>query len=385
MSSLRTVGVAALMLAAIGCGPTAASKQLVLTTSNDALTATNGADLNGISLNGFSQNGFSQNGFSQNGAAASGATITGIDFTGMTLSGTSITNVTLSGTQLVGVVASDAGIISGNDWKGVEMRAQLSNGYVYTAKITVVLPWEAAAGKSQNGPTLNGFSQNGFSQNGFSQNGFSQNGAGGRHTYTLPDAGPIAYVPGTPDMLAYAVVLELPSGDQPLCGLDANGDPVPAIPLAGRWDYRRAVPGGGAHIDDPSQFTFACMGAALAKCVELGYWPWTSADAADHHEACTRMIRADYCGDGTPHTVNGMYIDLYDNEGIQVDTENWPFEAEWKADGARCVAHQRIYDTTRVNCSTPHTFEPQATCGDLSHFQSGTLLMDEYSPSDQIR
>ena len=30
------------------------------------------------------------------------------------------------------------------------------------------------------------------------------------------------------------------------------------------------------------------------------------------HEACVRMVRADYCGDGRSHTVDGMAIDVWD-------------------------------------------------------------------------
>ena len=47
-----------------------------------------------------------------------------------------------------------------------------------------------------------------------------------------------------------------------------------------------------------------------------------------------RMIRADYCGDGTSWTVNGRTIDLYDGLGINVDTSAWTFEAEWTPSGA---------------------------------------------------
>ena len=57
---------------------------------------------------------------------------------------------------------------------------------------------------------------------------------------------------------------------------------------------------------------------------------------ADYHQACTRMLRADYCGDGTPHTVDGTLINIYDGIGIQRDTDDWAFEAEWTTTGARC-------------------------------------------------
>ena len=33
---------------------------------------------------------------------------------------------------------------------------------------------------------------------------------------------------------------------------------------------------------------------------------------ASYHQACTRMARADYCGDGTSHTQDGTWIEYYD-------------------------------------------------------------------------
>jgi ferredoxin len=52
----------------------------------------------------------------------------------------------------------------------------------------------------------------------------------------------------------------------------------------------------------------------------------------DHHQACTRMARADYCGDGVPWTVPGTAIDIYDHLYPQIETketQNWQIEAEW--------------------------------------------------------
>lgn len=49
-----------------------------------------------------------------------------------------------------------------------------------------------------------------------------------------------------------------------------------------------------------------------------------------------RMARADYCGDGVPHTKSGTLIDLYDIHGIQtvVPNDGQTFEAGWNEDGA---------------------------------------------------
>jgi hypothetical protein len=127
-----------------------------------------------------------------------------------------------------------------------------------------------------------------------------------------------------------------------LCGPDPRGERW-AFPLAGRWtasgEHRPAGPG---------VFNVTCSSGAVGKCVRFGYKPWaTGPDGTPlwaHHQACVRMMRADYCGDGTSFTRDGTLIDLYDRLGIQRD-EPGPgmrFEAGWGADGATCVARVRI-------------------------------------------
>ncbi len=116
-----------------------------------------------------------------------------------------------------------------------------------------------------------------------------------------------------------------------LCQPDSAGINQ-AIPLTGRWDQT------GAYIDDDS-ITFACTNGALAKCVRWGYKPWKSIKGEslrDYHQACTRMVPADYCGNGIGHTKDGTPIDVYDRLGIQQQTKNsgMSFEARWNVDGA---------------------------------------------------
>ena len=64
----------------------------------------------------------------------------------------------------------------------------------------------------------------------------------------------------------------------------------------------------------------------------------------DLYKACIQMVRADYGGDGTGTTRNGMIIDLYDDHGIQApDADHrMAFEAGWTHDGAVCVNHPRV-------------------------------------------
>ena len=116
---------------------------------------------------------------------------------------------------------------------------------------------------------------------------------------------------------------------------DGVGDPTEAIALNFVWDEDN-----GTRLEYADAFTWACRGAALAKAVEWGYAPWrdqggTSLKAA--HQAAVRMIRADYCGTGASHTVNGNPIDVSDKWGIQEPGTAWPVEAKWDEDGAVCL------------------------------------------------
>lgn len=127
-----------------------------------------------------------------------------------------------------------------------------------------------------------------------------------------------------------------------LCLPDPAGERW-AFPLAGTWtatgDHRAAEAGA---------FNVTCTSGAIGKCVRVGYKPWgRSPDGTslwDHHQACVRMFRADYCGDGGATTRDGTAIDIYDSQGIQRSDPRpgMGFEAGWGPDGAICVARPRI-------------------------------------------
>ena len=157
------------------------------------------------------------------------------------------------------------------------------------------------------------------------------------------------------DVYLYDIVHRPKSGGawKPLCG-DEGGNMVPAIPLQNYWNLEN-----GDRVDDPNVITFACTNAVLAKCVLWGYRPWASAtrcepwdkdknceevSLTDYHQACTRMARADYCGDGVPWTVAGTAIDLWDHLSPQIEspTTDWTIEAEWNPDGAFCLDDIRL-------------------------------------------
>jgi hypothetical protein len=180
----------------------------------------------------------------------------------------------------------------------------------------------------------------------------------------------------TGDVWAYLVLAYIPQDDgsynwMPLCGYDQAQNPIYAMPLNGEWDYTSGTVYGGRKMSSTGDtVTFACLDAALGKCAAsgfantMGYRPWeghwrcvadetgtcvyTYVPGEDVHQACTRMVRADYCGDGTAHTLNGTFIDVYDQlqPSVNVSSSTPPagyssmeFEALWGPDGA-----------TRISC-----------------------------------
>lgn len=287
---------------------------------------------------------------------------------------------------------------------------------------------DALNGVRMNGSALNGASLNGVRMNGSELGGLSLSGTaltaaradgtapppesmiGAELSGALADGNTIklriddvrhAPAPNA-DLYVYLVSYlaedgaQAADGWQHLCGDDAAGQPIAAMPLGGLWNYQTGVPNGGSWTAAPGWITFACRGAALAKCVEMGYRPWQSlqrcsggsceqVSLADLHQACTRMVRADYCGDGKPFTINGRVINVYDGMGVQADTELWTFEAEWNRQGAVCLSQQRVYQLQAQFDAANHTPIPACItsrvavdCGSAAHFSSGTLLMNEF-------
>jgi hypothetical protein len=125
---------------------------------------------------------------------------------------------------------------------------------------------------------------------------------------------------------------------RPLCDPGPDGRRQ-GFPLAGRWHSDGAM-----EPEEPGNFEIVCTSGARGKCVRFGYLPWVSAAMRDIYDACVRLVRADYCGDGEATTRDGMRIDLYDDRGIQqpdIDPTH-EFEAGWTEAGAVCVHHVRV-------------------------------------------
>jgi hypothetical protein len=151
------------------------------------------------------------------------------------------------------------------------------------------------------------------------------------------------------DVLLYDVrVIGTDGAETPLCRPDAGGRTL-GFPLAGRTDETGAlIP------SDDGAFEFVCASGAQGKCVRFGYAPWRVAPDGSPlrpiYDACVRMVRADYCGDGRSFTRDGTLVGFADSVGVttidpdDIAREGLAFEAAWTPDGAVCVARPRLDD-----------------------------------------
>jgi hypothetical protein len=132
---------------------------------------------------------------------------------------------------------------------------------------------------------------------------------------------------------------------QPACSPDTDGRNV-AIPLAAVWDEH------GDRSESSAMFTFGCTTGVIAKCYRWGYRPWVTGygDLTTMHQTCTRLARADYCGNGMPHTHDGTLINVWDTlpppgpiqkHGGLLPPLGMMFEAGWDTGGAVCLSHAR--------------------------------------------
>lgn len=261
---------------------------------------------NGVGLNGVSLNGVNMQGVSLNGISLNSES-----------NGVSLNGISLNGVQMQGVALGDA--------DGVQT-------------IDVTLDGTSLVAHTADGVTISGNAWIGA----------TLRASLGSETVELE----ITDVRRTGEIEWYSLALD----GEPLCA-DAG------LFLAGVWDDSGAR--SDALADGTFAHTFACDTGALAKCVDWGYAPHTAGDAA--HQACTRMVRADYCGDGMPHTADGTEIDVFDALGVQQSdpTADLAFEAGWGPDGAVCVSRPR-YEEIAANGDVvvPDCWDALPSCED---------------------
>ncbi len=248
-------------------------------------------------------------------------------------------------------------------------------------------------GISLNGTSLNGISLNGISLNGTSLNGSTLNGSltssgqtakvGSKWTGTLSNGTTLdmridSAAQGTgsnADVGMYGVSYNSSSGWQRLCGSNTDGSAVLALAVPGVWNYNLGTTGGGGYTASTTQFTWSCRAKTIAKCVELGYKTWTG--RSNHLSSCVRLLRADFCGNGTSYTVDGNTVNLYDNVGLQADAAAWMVEAEWTATGARCISKAKVTRWQQAGNTLPPCATALSTGSTCGTFVNGALLVDE--------
>jgi len=224
-------------------------------------------------------------------------------------SGAPITNVQLDGRDLVGSITRAGASVSvrGKDWVGATFEGKIRYAHPefkqgLTLKVKVITSEQRATAEVNGGPQP----------------------------------------PSSQRSWVYGLELEFDDGShRPAC--EDPGDV--AFPIPGYWDttarYRR---------DTVSEFSFACVKKGVAKCLRKGYSAAGAAksEGIELFEACTRMMRADYCGSGKSFTRDGSDVDVSDNKGIAAREGTAPatvtFEAAWMAGGVFCMARPRWQD-----------------------------------------
>jgi ADYC domain len=152
------------------------------------------------------------------------------------------------------------------------------------------------------------------------------------------------------------------------------------FPLGGRWTKD------GRHVPDENALALICTGGAIGKCVRWGYKPWRRGSGGEalweYHQACVRMVRADYGGDGTGHTRDGTPIDVFDRMGMlkpAPDPGRLSFEAAWGPDGAICVRKPRIAELASLQELEQRYPALRGHTGDVCHEdrnEAGALILN---------
>ncbi len=298
--------------------------------------------LNGVSLNGVSVNGVSLNGHDLNGVSLNGISVNGVGLNGKSLNGKSLNGVSLNGVSLNGKS------LNGKSLNGTSLNGVSLNGEELS--VDVVLEGTALVGALADGTRIAGRDWIGA----------TLIGRVGDGTIELE----ISDVEQRDGLEWYSLAID---GNE-MC---AEG----GLFLAGVWDET------GARHDSLEggdfAYSFSCNDGALAKCVDWGYAPY--AVGADAHQSCTRLVRADYCGDGTPHTADGTEIDIFDRLGVQQsDTSvDFDFEAGWGPQGAVCVSHPRYEEIANGEHVSPSCLDTLPTCDDApTAFTMGAQIVN---------
>ena len=257
-----------------------------------------------------------QDSLNTQGIKMQGITMQGIKMQGMNMQGFDIAGATLNGSPLSNVHVEQGDVVATDPVSGDELRNSDLIGAQFNAEVE---------NPTTNPPTTQ------------------------LVAYRITDVEPEDAEEWDPTHTGNTYLVSLQQQDpddgswQPACDADMDGRSV-AIPLTDTWNDH------GDRVSSSTMFTFSCTTGVIAKCYRWGYRPWLQGygDIPTMHETCTRLARADYCGDGVSHTRDGTQVNVWDTlpapGPIQVKAPTplgMFFEAGWNEDGAVCLSHPR--------------------------------------------
>lgn len=283
---------------------------------------------NGISVNGTNLNGTNLNGANLNGANLNGGHLdNGTSFQGVSLNG-----IGLQGADLDGIALEEVELV-GTSLRAVDAQGRTIEGADWIGAQLV--------------------------------------GRAGDEAVELRIAA-VEVDPDDPSLHWYELTHE---------GRSVCSDGTRGLFVRGVWDETGARQDGLAD-DATIAFTFSCASGVIAKCVGWGYAP--DEVGADVHQSCTRLARADYCGDGRAHTVDGTLVDVYDRMGVMQPEpgSELEFEAGWGPDGATCVSRPRYVerDADGEELEIP-CWDALPVCDDAdAAFALGAQIVDHSAP-----
>jgi len=266
-----------------------------------------------VSQNGMNMQGMNMQGMNMQGMNMQGMNMQGFQLGGATLSGEGLANVRIDKGEVV--AERDGVTLHGADVVGAHFIAQAAS--TDDPPVLAQVEYRITAVESESAS-------------------YDPTHSGSTYLYTLEQ-----YVSDTGTW-------------QAACGADVDGRRV-AIPLAATWNAH------GDRVESSTLFTFACSTGVIAKCYRWGYRPWLTGygDLIDVHWTCTRLARADYCGNGVSHTHDGTWVNVWDalpapgpiqNHGGLLPPLGMLFEAGWNTGGAVCLSRARwLSDNTLAN------------------------------------
>ena len=132
--------------------------------------------------------------------------------------------------------------------------------------------------------------------------------------------------------------------------------------------------------------TLACLSGAVGKAGLWGYPPWVSSDGVrtglQQLQAVTRAIRADYCGDGQAHTVDGTPIQVRDRYYNSFFDPPEDTEAVFGDNGAACkVEHDRLFSGSSWDCGGAVTTDCRQSAADYLNGATTPFMWVKVDPA----